>query len=51
MDMVYVVFRDSLDPWESDEMIDIYTDRDEAQKFIDSQSYPTWYSVKEWKVK
>ncbi len=48
---VYVVFRDSLDPWESDEMIDIYINRDNAQTFIDFQSYPTWYHIKEWKVK
>lgn len=51
MNTVYVVFRDGADPYESDEMIDIYMDRDEAQKFVDSQSYPTWYHIEKWKVK
>lgn len=50
-DKVYVIFRDGADPYESDEMIDIYMDRDEAQKFVDSQSYPTWYHIEKWKVK
>lgn len=51
MTQVYVVFRDSLEACESDEMIDIYMDRDKAQKFVDSQYCPEWYYVKEWKVK
>lgn len=33
------------------EMIDVYMDGDNAQKFIDSQSDPTWYHVKEREVK
>lgn len=51
MNTVYVVFRDGADPYESDEMIDIYMDRDEAQKFIEAQLYPTWYHIEKWKVK
>lgn len=50
-DVVYAVMIKSLNWGGVDEVLDLYMDRDNAQKCIDKQLYPHCYHIEKWKVK
>lgn len=49
---IYAVFRDNLDPYEPDEFIEAYAEREDAEKYINNQgNHHYWYHIREVKVR